>query len=157
MSRLIVVGISDLNVVGTPDILITYALGSCVGICLFDCMRQIAGMSHVLLPESAICSGDINIYKFADTAIEELVTVMEQYGCSRFRMVAKIAGGASMFEFTGKSIGERNVEIVKSELNRLEIKIVAEDTGGNHGRTIEFDPENGNLKVRSIAKGNKNI
>ena len=157
MANLIVVGISDLKMASAPDTLITYALGSCVGICLYDNMRHIAGLSHILLPDSAMCTYDTNVYKFANTAIAELVKQMEKMGCSRFWMTAKIAGGANMFAFTGTSIGDRNVEAVKIELKRLNIKIIAEDTGDKYGRTLHFDPQNGTVMVKSIARGNKMI
>lgn len=155
MSKLVVIGISDQQIAERPDILITYALGSCVSICIYDKIRRIAGLSHILLPEAF---GDVsgkNIYKFADTAIEELIRTMEKRGCMRLHMTAKIAGGANMFASAGKSIGERNVESVKSELQRLRIRLVAEDTGANYGRTAEFNPADGMLTIKTIGKGNK--
>jgi chemotaxis protein CheD len=92
MSNLIVVGISDIKIGLSPDVIITYALGSCVGTCLYDSRLRIGGMSHILLPESNICSSDINVMKYADTAIEELVRMMERAGAVRCRLTAKIAG-----------------------------------------------------------------
>lgn len=157
MTNLVTVGISDQKIAVTPDILITYALGSCVGICLYDKMKRIAGLAHILLPESSKINDNQNIYKFADTAIPELVRQMESKGCVRGWITAKIAGGANMFKVEGKSIGEKNVESVKRELQRLNIRIIAEDTGGNYGRTVEFNPENGIVTVRSSSKGNKVI
>ena len=155
MSRLVVIGISDQQIATPPDILITYALGSCVGICIYDNLRRIGGLAHILLPEAF---GDVvgkTIYKFADTAIEELVRMMEKRGCARLHLTAKIAGGANMFASNGKSIGERNVETVKKELQRLKIRIVAEDIGANYGRTAEFNPGNGSLTVKTAGRGNK--
>jgi chemotaxis protein CheD len=155
MGKLIVVGISDQKTAVCPDMLITYALGSCVGICLYDSVRHAAGLSHILLPSAANHPGDGNIYKFADTAVEELLNTMERLGCSRNRITAKIAGGANMFANSGINIGEKNVEAVKIELERLRIKITAEDTGKNYGRTVEFNPENGIVTVKSMIKGNR--
>ena len=157
MAELVVVGIADLNIVKAPDRIITYALGSCVGIFLYDPVQKIAGLSHVLLPESNSSSGDKNIMKYADTAIEELVRRMELMGCRRNMLVAKIAGGADMFSFSGLSIGQRNVETTKRELARLQIKLVAEDTGSNYGRTVECDPETGNMIIKTLQQKYKVI
>lgn len=154
MSQLIVVGISDQNTAFPPDTLITYALGSCVGICIFDPVTRYAGMSHILLPSSSLTTNDKNIYKFADTAIKALVSVMERKGCNRARMTAKIAGGANMFLSSGQSIGDRNVQAVKEELSKLRIRIIAEDVGGNYGRTIQLDPQDGSVMVKTTCKGN---
>lgn len=157
MGRLVVVGISDQQIATEPDLLITYALGSCVGICLHDSRTRISGLAHILLPEAFGDQGGRNIYKFADTAIEKLVGTMERQGCTRVNLTAKIAGGANMFAnlATSKSIGDRNVEVVKKELSRLRVRIMAEDTGANYGRTVEFNPGNGQMTVKSIGKGNK--
>ncbi|MCX7614202.1 MAG: chemotaxis protein CheD [Clostridiales bacterium] len=155
MGKLVVVGISDQQIVSPTDTLITYALGSCVGICLYDYAQKIAGLSHIMLPEANSGLNKKETYKFANTAIEELVNTMERHSCKRYRLTAKIAGGANMFATSGKSIGERNVEMVKQELQRLRIRILAEDTGANYGRTVEFDPEDGSMVVKSVGKGHK--
>jgi chemotaxis protein CheD len=78
---------------------------------------------------------------------------MERCGGVRSRMTAKIAGGAKMFEWTGKPIGDRKVEAVKKELQRLNIRVIAEDTGGNYGRTIQFDSKDGSLLIKTVGKG----
>jgi chemotaxis protein CheD len=153
MSNL-VVGISDQKVAYQPDTLITYALGSCVCICLYDNLKRIGGLAHILLPEAF---GDVsgkNIYKFADTAIEELARAMQKQGCAQLHLTAKIAGGANMFVTEGRSIGDRNVETVKQELQRLRIRLVAQDTGANYGRTAVFNTEDGSLTVKTLGKGN---
>lgn len=151
----LVVGISDQKVAYPPSIITTYALGSCVCICLYDSLRRIGGLAHILLPEAF---GDVsgqNAYKFADTAIEEMVKQMVKQGCAPLHLTAKIAGGANMFATSGKSIGERNVETVIRELQRLRIRMVGQDTGSNYGRTAVFNTENGSLTVKTLGKGNK--
>ena len=155
MGKLLVVGISDQQVVCPSDHLITYALGSCVGICLYDQVKQVSGLAHILLPESFRSGNKNEVYKFADTAIEALVNSMEKQGGSGNRLVAKIAGGASMFVNSIMNIGERNVEVVKRELLRLNIKLVAEDTGANYGRTVKFSADDGKMTVTSIGKDTK--
>lgn len=152
---LIIVGISDYKTAKDPDKLITYALGSCVGTCLFDGVTGVAGLSHVLLPDSSISKSDKNIMKYADTAIEALVREIERHGVRRAQLKAKIAGGANMFatQSTGMNIGERNVAAVKEQLRRLGIRIVAEATGKNYGRTVEFNPKTGAMTVKSVLHG----
>lgn len=153
MSNNISVGIADLNVVRSPDILVTFALGSCVGICLYDPNVKVAGMSHVLLPNSAQIAGNNTPMKFADTAIPMLVKKMQTMGCNPARMKAKIAGGAQMFASTGNAaianIGARNVAAVKDTLQKLRIPIMAEDTGANFGRTLYFGPDTFKMSIRS--------
>ncbi len=93
----ITIGISDLNVARPPDILVTYALGSCVGICLYDAVARVAGLSHVLLPTSSQMPGNNTPMKFADTAIPMLMVKMQAMGARPNQLRAKIAGGAQMF------------------------------------------------------------
>jgi len=152
------VGISDWKVCKPPDLLVTYALGSCVGICLYDKIRKIAGLSHIMLPDSK-SSGESNVnrMKFADTAIPDMLQKMTSMGAMQTGMTAKIAGGAMMFQTTSDrfNIGERNVVAVKAALQALRIPIVAQDTGLNYGRTVFFTPEDGIMKVKSATQGEK--
>lgn len=154
----ITVGIADLNVVRAPDLLVTYALGSCVGICLYDNISKIAGLSHILLPNSKdIASAAHQTMKFADTAIPQLVNTMVSKGARQVCLKAKIAGGAQMFTGINNSsianIGQRNVMAVKAELIRLRIPILAEDTGKDYGRTLYFSAEDGSMRIKSVNKG----
>ncbi len=153
MSNTITIGISDLNTARPPDSLITYALGSCVGICLYDATARVVGMSHVLLPSSAQIPGNNTPMKFADTAIPMLLVKMQALGARPANIKAKIAGGAQMFASAGNAsianIGARNVAAVKQTLQRLHIPIVAEDTGANYGRTLVFSAEDYKMVIRS--------
>ena len=158
MENTIVVGISDLNVAFRPDMLITYALGSCVGLCLYDGVMGVAGMSHILLPESSLCPSDANFMKFADTAVPALIQRMEKAGASRTRIVAKMAGGARLFGGnTGINIGERNVLAVKEQLSKFRIPLVAEDTGRDYGRTVEFFANDGAINIKTALRGVKTL
>lgn len=154
--NMIKVGMADLNVCMAPDALTTLGLGSCVGIVLYDSLSKIAGMVHVMLPDSTKIRNNENIAKFADTGIDALIDKLLQIGANRNRLNAKIAGGAQMFAFSANSemlrIGERNVEASKAKLQSLGIRILAEDTGLNYGRTIEFYPNTGDLHVKSVGK-----
>jgi chemotaxis protein CheD len=158
----VVIGISDMNVVRGADSIITYALGSCVGIALYDKTRRIAGLAHVLMPSSKdVRDGNINVMKYVDTAVPELVRRMERAGSLAQTLVAKLAGGAQMFSMSGAStqfnIGERNITQAKEALQRLRIPIVAHDVGANYGRTVEIFAETGIYRIKAIAKGIKDI
>ena len=155
MNKLVTVGIAEGKIAFSDSTLVTYALGSCVGVCLYERERKIAGMVHILLPSHYGVQQPENKYKFADSGIDLLMKRMGNYGAKRNRMVAKIAGGAEMFQVEAckTGIGERNVMAVKKRLQQLDIPIVAEDTGKNFGRTIWFFSRDGSLKVKSINNG----
>ncbi|WP_312643820.1 chemotaxis protein CheD [Hydrogenoanaerobacterium sp.] len=157
MSEVVTVGISDINLVYAPDVLVTYALGSCVGICLLDPLTRLGGLAHIMLPSSKQLPNMPPSNKFADTAIYALIQRMELCGASRARLKAKIAGGACMFNCASNSaisnIGKRNVVEVKNILAGLGIPILAEDTGSNYGRTLFFYPETGVMRIKSALKG----
>jgi chemotaxis protein CheD len=156
--NVIKVGIADLNLVRSPDRIRTSGLGSCVGVVIFDEQTKIGGLAHIMLPDSSLAKTEtFNKAKFADTAIPLLTKMLINEGALRKRLKAKIAGGAQMFLFPSKNeimrIGPRNVEAVKKQLKRENIPIVAEDVGGNSGRTIEFDPSTSLLEIRTVNKG----
>lgn len=154
------IGISDMKICRPPDVLVTYALGSCVGICLLDSLAGIGGLSHIMLPDSTqATSGAATPMRFADTAVPMLISQMVMAGASRSRIKAKIAGGAVMFATASErfNIGERNIAAVKAALRKEGIPIIAEDVGLDYGRTVFFYPETGIMEVRAAAKGNKQI
>ena len=157
MSELIKVGMADYKVGCSPSTLISYGLGSCIGISLYDPTAKVGGLLHIMLPDSTtIRNSSQNIAKFADTGIDELVRQMEKLGARKARMVAKIAGGATMFTFQGRNdmmqVGERNVQAVKKKLKEINIPILAEDTGKNYGRTVTFYPETGEFHIRAVGR-----
>ncbi len=156
------VGIAQLDVATTTQRIRTSGLGSCVGVVLYDEIKQIAGLVHVMLPDSSLSRGNqLTVAKFADTGVPALVQEMQKKGASTFRLKAKIAGGAQMFQFTSNQdsmrIGPRNVEAVKVQLKKLNIPLLAEDTGGNSGRTIEFNPQTSKLQIRTVNQGVKDL
>ena len=156
--QLINVGIADFSVSTSPDILRTI-LGSCVGICLYDSKMKIGGMCHIMLP--SIKEQGASVKKYADTAIPLLVDEMKNKGADIGRVVAKVVGGARMFNVSENSmmgeIGNNNVVKVKEVLGGMSISIVSEDTGGNYGRTIDFYLDSGMIKIRSMGKEEKII
>jgi|SRR5690625_201466 len=157
---IVIVGIADLNTAKAPSTIRTSGLGSCVGVVIYDISKQIAGLAHIMLPYSNPEKAD-NQYKYADTAIEILINKLIEQSASKFNLKAKIAGGAQMFQIsTGTDImriGPRNIKAVREQLDKHRIPIIAEDVGGKSGRTIEFDPESGKLKIRTVNKGEKYI
>lgn len=161
MENIIKVGMADLRTSPHPGILTTLGLGSCVGIALFDREKNIIGLAHIMLPSSLQVRNNSNIAKFADTAIVKLVDDMLLIGASKRNLVAKLAGGAQMFAFSDSSemmrIGTRNVISSKEKLEELKIPIIAEDTGGNYGRTIELYSNDGRLLIKTIGHGVRQI
>ena len=162
IGHVVKVGIADMNIAKAPHTIRTSGLGSCVGVVLYDDRNQTAGMVHVMLPNSSLGRSEkINIAKFADTGIPALIEVLKMEGLVPSRLRAKIAGGAQMFQFSSSRdtmrIGPRNVEAVKEYLHKYSIPIISEDTGGNSGRTIEFNPSTKLLNVRTVNQGVRDI
>ncbi len=161
MGELVKVGMADYKVSRAPASLITYGLGSCIGIAVYDATTKVGGLAHIMLPDSKQARLSDNPAKFADTAIPLMVNDMIRLGASKQRLRAKIAGGAQMFTFANQTdimrIGERNAEAVRIVLKSLEIPIVADDTGGNYGRTVELKLESGGFRIKTIDKGEKEL
>ena len=162
MMTVVTVGIADLNVVEAPNKIRTSGLGSCVGVVIYDQFKKVAGLVHVMLPDSNLTrQNEFNKFKYADTAIDALIDRLVVMGARKSQLKAKIAGGAQMFQFQSSSemmrIGPRNVEAVKERLKQHRIPIISSDTGGNKGRTIEFDPTTTKLKIRTVNEGEKYI
>ena len=151
------VGMADLKAIKAPGTLTTLGLGSCVGIALFDKANKVAGLAHIMLPSSIEIKNNNNKAKFADTALDILIDEMVLLGAKKSNITAKIAGGSQMFSFKSKNdilrIGERNTIATKEKLKEIRIRIIAEDTGGNFGRTIELNAETGALLVKTIGHG----
>ncbi len=160
-TEIVKVGMADLNIVRSPGMITTLGLGSCVAVVLYDTKLKIAGMAHVMLPDSKVIKNNENIAKFADTALEELLNRMLKLGVEKRNLVAKIAGGAQMFAFDNAdeifSVGRKNIEACKEFLSNNKIQLIAEDTGKNYGRTVEFYTESGQFKIRTIGKGESYI
>lgn len=161
MCKVIKVGMADLALCVSPDSVTTVGLGSCVGVALRDPGTKIGGLAHIMLPDSTHMRNNINVAKFADTGIEELVSQMVKRGANKSKIVAKLAGGAQMFAFGSNNnlvrIGEQNVEACKKKLKELGIPILSQDTGLNYGRTVVFYPENGDYVIKSVNKEVKTI
>ena len=161
MGEMIKVGMADLQVCKSPDVLTTLGLGSCVGVALYDPITKVSGLLHLMLPDSTKIRNNENLAKFADTGIQELIRQMLLVGANRSRIVAKLAGGAQMFAMKSTNdllrVGERNIEAAKENLMKSNIRIIVEDTGFNYGRTVELYAETGHFVIKSVGKPLKTI
>lgn len=143
----IILGLGELRVGKCP--MGTIGLGSCIALILHDERRALAGLAHIMLPESRGVTDRPG--KFADTAMCALLEEMTKFGSSKSSITAIVVGGASMFEFSANSlnIGERNAAVVKELLQEQGIRIEHEETGGKLGRSVYYWPEG---KGRLIIK-----
>lgn len=157
------IGMAQWFVGKAPGIITTIGLGSCVGVTLYDPITKIGGMLHLMLSDSTrfAYTNNINRAKFADTGIRDMYDKLIELGASKNNIVAKIAGGAQMFEIKEGNdllnIGDRNIEATRKTLGELQIVILGEDVGDTYGRTIELDLDNGNLKVTTVNRDVKYI
>lgn len=156
MSEIVKVGMADLNICKAPNVITTLGLGSCIGLVLYDPVTKVGGMVHYMLPDSTKVRNNSNVAKFGDTGIRELLKRVVAAGANKSRLVAKIAGGAKMFEVSGLSevgnIGARNAQTARETLKALGIRLVAEDTGLNYGRTVELHCDTGEFYIKSVGK-----
>lgn len=148
------VGIADYKLTKAPNSLITVGLGSCVGIALYNPKNKKGSLLHIMLPDSTTFKDTSKWQKFADLAIPRAVD--EIAGNNKKDIVAKIAGGASLFNFTSTNkslqIGKRNIEMVKQTLEELSVPILGEHVGGDSGRTMIVDLEDFDVTVRMVNR-----
>ncbi len=127
-------------------------LGSCIGVAIYDRSQRAAALAHVVLPES--CGVAIQPGKFADTAIPEIIRLLERLcGNAPLRLTAKIAGGAKMFATTGTAatIGQQNVNAVESQLATRGITVIGRHLGGTQGRRMAFDVATGTMTIEIVG------
>lgn len=161
MGQTIMVGMAEIKIaVGSEDILAALGLGSCIGVCAYDPLMRVAGMAHVVLPESLGAGAD-PAGKYADTAIPALLEEMQRAGAAPGRICIAIAGGAQLFTFAGATprldIGQRNMVAVMKSLEKYSLNVVAQDTGGNAGRTVHLFVGDGRVRVKTIGQGEKDL
>jgi chemotaxis protein CheD len=157
--RVFKVGIAEYKIVSTPDVLQCLGLGSCVSVFLYDPVSKMGGVAHSLLPDSGEVGNNHQANtkpaKFVDTAVPAVLSGMVKRKAEKKRITAKIAGGACMFSPNGSpkdgifDVGKRNVAAVKKALKKEGIKILAQDTKGSNGRSVDFYTESGKMVVRS--------
>jgi chemotaxis protein CheD len=151
----VIVKVADWAAERGDGILVTLGLGSCVAIMLHDPGARAGAMAHVLLPSRSLARDSTNPAKFPETAVPLLVERLKAMGADPRRLVAKLAGGASMFSqlMTPGTIqmGERNVVASRNALRAASIPIVGEAVGGERGRTVRFRVGDGQVEVRSVG------
>lgn len=150
------VGMAQYMVLKAPEILRSSGLGSCIGIALYDPFAKVGGLAHAMLPKHRPGRGD-NRAKYVDTAIDAMLAEMEALGASRANIVAKLAGGSQMFPEMESAlvIGTKNIAAAQEYLGKLGIPILGQDVGGNFGRTVEFDCQDGSLYIKTINRQTK--
>jgi chemotaxis protein CheD len=153
MATEIRVGIGEIKV-GRGDVIFSaYGVGSCVILALYEPKTHTGGFAHILLPHDADGS-----FKHPKGAIEQLLRLFSELGIEKSQVIAKIAGGSTMFgELLPTSIGKKNVLETKEQLKRYSIPIVAEDVYGNWGRTVFFNVSTGEILIKSYRYGERRI
>ena len=148
------VGIADMKLAQNSGVLITYSLGSCIGLCFHDPRLKLGALLHIMLPLN-MEAGRTHPMKYADTGIKETLRQLEIRGASRARMTVKIAGGAKMFAVAGGgslgNIGQRNIESVQAIMRRENLRLIGQQIGGTVARTLLFDVVSGQSCVRSYG------
>lgn len=150
---LVTVGISEMRVSRDPqDVIVTYSLGSCVGLTVFDPVAHIGGMVHCMLPLSKIdpAKAQATPCMFTDTGVPALLQAVLDLGAQKKRLVAKVAGASRLLDEKGTfNIGERNYTVLRKVLWKNDILIAAEDVGGTIPRTLYLYLDSGRVAIKS--------
>jgi chemotaxis protein CheD len=153
--REVIVKVADWAAERGDGVIVTLGLGSCVAIMLHDPDTCTGAMAHVLLPSSSLARDITNRAKFPETAVPLMLERLKAMGADPRRLVAKLAGGASMFStlVTPGTIqmGERNVLASRNALRAAAIPIVRESVGGERGRSVRFHVKDGRVEIRSVG------
>ncbi|HEX9217356.1 MAG TPA: chemotaxis protein CheD [Gemmatimonadales bacterium] len=151
----VIVKVADWAAERGDGVLVTLGLGSCVAIMLYDAQVNAGAMAHVLLPSTSLARDITNRAKFPETAVPLLIERLKGLGADPRRLVAKLAGGASMFGqlVTPGTIqmGERNLLASRSALRAAAIPILRESVGGERGRSVRFHVKDGRVEIRSVG------
>ncbi len=149
----LIVGIADLKISKNgSDFLVTYALGSCIAISVYDPVAGVGGLLHYMLPDSTldVRKAKDNPAMFADTGIPALFKACYGLGAEKKRMIVKAAGGASILDDTNFfRIGQKNIMAMRKIFWKNNVLIAAEDTGANHNRTVRLDLKSGKTFIRT--------
>jgi chemotaxis protein CheD len=150
---LVTVDIADARVsADTEDVLVTYALGSCIAVMVHDPVRKAAGMIHYMLPlsETSPEKAKSRPAMFADTGIPLLFHAMYGLGCRKEDLVVKVAGGGALYDDKGLfNIGQRNYTILRKMFWKAGVLIASEDVGGAKSRTTRLHVASGRCTVTS--------
>ncbi len=158
MQQTLEVGTADFAAAGEDYILVSIGIGSCVVVCLYDSTKKIGALCHIMLPKYPENS-DLNLLRFADTALALAVEKLEEMGASQTNITAQLFGGAHMFHGLGvfiNGVGDQNVTAVRQFLEQRGIPIERMDVGGDVGRSVQFTIATGDVNV-STAKTTINV
>jgi len=151
----LVVDIADIKISSDPACeLVTYSLGSCIGVAVWDPEKRLGGMIHYMLPESALSpeKARANPAMFADTGVPLLFRGLYGLGAAKKRLVVKVAGGASLLDDKGTfNIGQRNYVMLRKLFWKNGVLIDAEDVGGTASRTLRLNVGTGRVTIRNAA------
>jgi len=157
----IVIGIADLKFSNnTNDVLVTYALGSCIAVAIYDPAAKVAGLLHYMLPDSSLDAVKARATPgmFADTGIPLLFKSCYNMGAEKRRIIVKVAGGASILDNTNYfRIGEKNIMALRQIFWRNKVFIDSEDTGENYNRTLRLDVADGKVVVKSSSGARREL
>lgn len=156
-SNELVVKVADAKVGMAGDVLVTYGLGSCVAIVLYDATVLVGGMAHILLPTPSLAKPGAKPQKFPETAIPHVLEEMAAIGANSQRVTARLVGGAAMFgnmvPAGSIQMGERNLVAARRVLNAHNIPVVGEAVGGDFGRNVHFYVDTGVVSISSVKAG----
>jgi chemotaxis protein CheD len=157
----IIVGIADMQVTNDPEAtLITYSLGSCIGVTIYDPLRRVGGILHIMLPESKIDiqKAQQKPWMFADTGVPLFFKEAYKLGAEKKRILVKLAGGAQILDESGFfNIGKRNHMALRKIFWMNNMLINSEDVGGNVNRTLSLELLTGRVWVKTSGDGTKEI
>lgn len=158
---IIEVRMGDMQKGTAPGRLVTRALGSCLGITVYNPLKKIGVMAHPMLPDIDKSRTKNNPNRYVNYVIRKMLEELEAVGIARTNLTVKIFGGAHMFSFINAdsvlNVGEKNIVMAKAVFEELGLKISVEETGGTFGRTIELNLENGKVIVDTISWGRKEV
>jgi chemotaxis protein CheD len=154
MPEPLTVSIGEFHLAAAPQRLAIYGLGSCIAVLLHDARARLSCLGHILLPQPRADELHRPPGRFASTAVPAMLEALCAHGARRNRVLAKVAGGAQMFQYERPpdlhSVGKRNLEAALTALQQLAIQVDAEDTGGTHGRTVLVEAGSGRMEVRAL-------
>ena len=152
----VVIGMGELQIAKDDATVLTcLGLGSCIALCGYDSRAKVAGMAHIVLPSGGSDAGGTSV-KYADSGVPLLINKMMAMGASKANLTLKIAGGSRMLSIPGVAnsrmdIGNRNIAEIKDIIGKLGLRIVADDTGGTTGRTVQLFADSGRLTIKKVG------
>ncbi|MDD2706890.1 MAG: chemotaxis protein CheD [Verrucomicrobiae bacterium] len=159
--KTIVVGVADMAVTNdTTADLVTYSLGSCLGITVYDPTVHVGGLLHLMLPDSSIdkVKAEEAPYMFVDTGVPLLFRTAYQLGADKSRIILKVAGGAEVISGHDLfNIGKRNIESLYQILTRNNVQITSQRVGGQVSRTVRLDVGTGKVLVKTPGEEDINL